>query len=218
MAGYPHIRYISSGLDGTSFRGPFRGNFEVCNRIKLDICQNVSWGNMGRVYDRASSMFWQKRIIKEIPFTYRVPLPLWSGMKAYWKVGQEKVPWAMQVRWQWPDSTSYSAHQPSVGLSSPRTFWEKAGLSLSNCARILQVRLKLGYANSAVLLYSAGIEMEWRKKPGEHNRYQMQRVNDLVHWKPLQWHLMVLINSLLEKNKLVIVFQLKQLFSFSSKP
>ncbi|XP_074862891.1 E3 ubiquitin-protein ligase Arkadia isoform X3 [Carettochelys insculpta] len=28
MAGYPHIRYISSGLDGTSFRGPFRGNFE----------------------------------------------------------------------------------------------------------------------------------------------------------------------------------------------
>lgn len=39
MAGYPHIRYISSGLDGTSFRGPFRGNFEVCNRIKLD---NVS--------------------------------------------------------------------------------------------------------------------------------------------------------------------------------
>ncbi|KAL0601218.1 LOW QUALITY PROTEIN: hypothetical protein AAY473_027411 [Plecturocebus cupreus] len=29
MAGYPHIRYISSGLDGTSFRGPFRGNFEM---------------------------------------------------------------------------------------------------------------------------------------------------------------------------------------------
>ncbi|XP_069480479.1 E3 ubiquitin-protein ligase Arkadia isoform X2 [Ambystoma mexicanum] len=28
MAGYPHIRYISSGLDGRSFRGPFRGNFE----------------------------------------------------------------------------------------------------------------------------------------------------------------------------------------------
>lgn len=28
MAGYPHIRYISSGLDGASFRGPFRGNFE----------------------------------------------------------------------------------------------------------------------------------------------------------------------------------------------
>ncbi|KAM6119502.1 E3 ubiquitin-protein ligase Arkadia [Pterocles gutturalis] len=28
MAGYPHIRYISSGLDGTAFRGPFRGNFE----------------------------------------------------------------------------------------------------------------------------------------------------------------------------------------------
>lgn len=42
MAGYPHIRYISSGLDGTSFRGPFRGNFEVCNRIKVDICQNMS--------------------------------------------------------------------------------------------------------------------------------------------------------------------------------
>ncbi|XP_018106566.1 E3 ubiquitin-protein ligase arkadia-C isoform X2 [Xenopus laevis] len=28
MAGYPHIRYISSGLDGRSFRVPFRGNFE----------------------------------------------------------------------------------------------------------------------------------------------------------------------------------------------
>lgn len=28
MAGYPHIRYISSGLDGASFRGPFRDNFE----------------------------------------------------------------------------------------------------------------------------------------------------------------------------------------------
>jgi E3 ubiquitin-protein ligase Arkadia len=28
MAGYPHIHYISSGLDGASFRGLFSGNFE----------------------------------------------------------------------------------------------------------------------------------------------------------------------------------------------
>lgn len=28
MAGYPHIRYISSGLEGRPFRGPFRGSFE----------------------------------------------------------------------------------------------------------------------------------------------------------------------------------------------
>ncbi|EMP38992.1 G2/mitotic-specific cyclin-B2 [Chelonia mydas] len=36
MAGYPHIRYISSGLDGTSFRGPFRGNFERKLHCKQD--------------------------------------------------------------------------------------------------------------------------------------------------------------------------------------
>lgn len=41
MAGYPHIRYISSGLDGTSFRGPFRGNFEVCSEIHEDIYHSV---------------------------------------------------------------------------------------------------------------------------------------------------------------------------------
>lgn len=41
MAGYPHIRYISSGLDGTSFRGPFRGNFEVCNKINEIICNGI---------------------------------------------------------------------------------------------------------------------------------------------------------------------------------
>lgn len=41
MAGYPHIRYISSGLDGTSFRGPFRGNFEVCNAINEHICHSI---------------------------------------------------------------------------------------------------------------------------------------------------------------------------------
>lgn len=41
MAGYPHIRYISSGLDGTSFRGPFRGNFEVRNEINEDTCHSI---------------------------------------------------------------------------------------------------------------------------------------------------------------------------------
>jgi hypothetical protein len=41
MAGYPHIRYISSGLDGASFRGPFRGNFEVWNKISEDTCYGV---------------------------------------------------------------------------------------------------------------------------------------------------------------------------------
>lgn len=118
---------------------------------------------------------------KKIPFTYRMPSPLWSGTKAYCRVDQEKVAWTVQVRWQLTDSTSCCAHQPSVGLSSPMTFWEKDVVSLSNCARILQVRLKPGHVNSAVLLYSAGIEMECRKNPGEHKRYQMQRVNDLVH-------------------------------------
>lgn len=87
------------------------------------------------------------------------------------------MPWTMQVRWQLPDS----AHQPSVGLSIPMTFWEKAVVSLNNCARILQVRLKVSHTNSAVLLYSARIEMEGRKKTGGHKRYQMQRVNDLVY-------------------------------------
>ncbi|CAJ0938120.1 unnamed protein product [Ranitomeya imitator] len=33
MAGYPHIRYISSGLDGRSFRVPFRGNFEHAREL-----------------------------------------------------------------------------------------------------------------------------------------------------------------------------------------
>ncbi|EPY83065.1 G2/mitotic-specific cyclin-B2 [Camelus ferus] len=37
MAGYPHIRYISSGLDGTSFRGPFRGNFEKAQNTKIPV-------------------------------------------------------------------------------------------------------------------------------------------------------------------------------------
>ncbi|KAK2504830.1 hypothetical protein MC885_008263 [Smutsia gigantea] len=48
MAGYPHIRYISSGLDGTSFRGPFRGNFEVCN--KVNIFSRVSLMQSERIY------------------------------------------------------------------------------------------------------------------------------------------------------------------------
>lgn len=49
MAGYPHIRYISSGLDGTSFRGPFRGNFEVCNRINLALWQTFFVEGIKRV-------------------------------------------------------------------------------------------------------------------------------------------------------------------------
>lgn len=50
MAGYPHIRYISSGLDGTSFRGPFRGNFEVCNKINEYVCCSMFNAERGYIH------------------------------------------------------------------------------------------------------------------------------------------------------------------------
>lgn len=41
MVGYFYIRYILLGLDGILFRGFFRGNFEVCNKVDEDICYSI---------------------------------------------------------------------------------------------------------------------------------------------------------------------------------
>lgn len=52
------------------------------------MCQNVSWGNMGRVYGRASSIYSCERIIKKIPFIYWMTSLSWTGIKVYRKVSQ----------------------------------------------------------------------------------------------------------------------------------
>ncbi|XP_005998786.1 E3 ubiquitin-protein ligase Arkadia isoform X2 [Latimeria chalumnae] len=50
MAGYPHIRYISSGLDGRSFRGSFRNSFEdmIHFEERLNVNRGASQGTIER--------------------------------------------------------------------------------------------------------------------------------------------------------------------------
>ncbi|PIO33037.1 hypothetical protein AB205_0141900 [Aquarana catesbeiana] len=70
MAGYPHIRYISSGLDGRSFRVPFRGNFEELIHLEERL-GNVNRGATQGTIERCTYPHKYKKVIRQ---NFNIPL------------------------------------------------------------------------------------------------------------------------------------------------